>query len=637
MGSTCCHKQPQPISSQAELVCDNSNLSIIKKSNHKEESPGEPPSRLPSQSFPIPQVYEEVSALNQMKNQVPALKFSNTKGTFKDERLLKDSKESFEPSEKSDQVEERNQNLGVKQAEVEQTPIEKIVQAEKLEKQNEAQQKQQQDTGTKKSPAASSKTVPRNPMDHSPSRKYSQASVGSVSVKFGVELFVNLKKQSITKVYTLGQVLGQGAFGKVWKVTHKTTGLIRAMKQIRKSELIKEDEQKMFSEMNLLKNLDHPHIVKLYELYQDSNNYYLITEYLCGGELFERIKKMNQFSERRASDLMRQILMAVVYCHEQKIVHRDLKPENVLFSGTEPEALLKIIDFGCSRKFNSQKNMTKRLGTPYYIAPEVLNHNYNEKCDVWSCGVILYILLCGYPPFTGKNENEIFEKVKTGKFKFPIEEWDSISREAKNLIQRMLQVDVNSRYSASQALNDPWIQKHAPNTQINKKVLENLAQFQAKSEFRSAIVQYIISQMTTNKELEDLQKTFQSLDKNKDGVLNKTELVEGYTKILKSKEQAEEYVEKIISKIDKNQSGVIEFNEFLMAAINEEKIIPIKKVEQAFKIFDSDGDGFISKQEIEEVMGELNADVWKLFLDETDGNNDGRISYEEFSKLILSK
>ncbi|CAD8108658.1 unnamed protein product [Paramecium primaurelia] len=628
MGSTCCHKQLQAFSSQ---VCDNNNVSINKKSNHKEESPDGPPSKLPSQSVSVPQVYEEALVFNQL-NQI-----NNTKGAISEERLLIDLKEPFDASEKQDEIDERKEDLVAKKDEVDQNQLEKIVQAEKLEIQNETQQKQQQDTGTRKSPAASSKTVPNDPKDNSQSRKQSMVSVGSVSVKFGVELFVNLKKQSITKVYTLGQVLGQGAFGKVWKVTHKTTGLIRAMKQIRKQELIKEDEQKLFSEMNLLKNLQHPNIVKLYELYQDSNNYYLITEYLCGGELFERIKKMNSFTEKRASDLMRQILMAVVYCHEQKIVHRDLKPENVLFSGTEPEALIKIIDFGCSRRFNSQKNMTKRLGTPYYIAPEVLNHNYNEKCDVWSCGVILYILLCGYPPFTGKNENEIFEKVKTGKFKFPIEEWDSISREAKNLIQRMLQVDVTSRYSASQALNDPWISKHAPNTQINQRVLENLAQFQAKSEFRAAIVQYIISQMTTNKELEDLQKSFQILDKNKDGVLSKAELVEGYTKVLKSKEQAEEYVEKIISKLDKNQSGVIEFNEFLMAAINEEKIISIKKVEQAFKIFDSDGDGFISRQEIEEVMGELNTDVWKLFLNETDGNNDGKISQEEFSKLILNK
>jgi calcium-dependent protein kinase len=136
---------------------------------------------------------------------------------------------------------------------------------------------------------------------------------------------------------------------------------------------------------------------------------------------------MSFFSEKKAADYIRQILMAVNYCHEQNIVHRDLKPENVLFVNESQDSKLKVIDFGTSRKFDSLKKMTKRLGTvtktkpyfkPYYIAPEVLNHQYNEKCDIWSCGVILYILLCGYPPFTGKTEKDILDKVKTGSFRF---------------------------------------------------------------------------------------------------------------------------------------------------------------------------------------------------------------------------
>ncbi|CAD8065224.1 unnamed protein product [Paramecium sonneborni] len=466
----------------------------------------------------------------------------------------------------------------------------------------------------------------------SPTKK-SIGSMSSLTIRMGIELFVNLKKGSINKVYTFGQVLGQGAFGKVWKVTHKTTGLIRPMKQIKKSELIKEDEQKLFQEMHILKNLDHPHIVKLYELYQDQNNYYMITEYLSGGELFERIKKMQIFTEKRASELIRQILLAINYCHDQKIVHRDLKPENILFSGPEPELNLKIIDFGCSRRFNTSK-MTKRLGTPYYIAPEVLGHNYTEKCDIWSCGVILYILLCGYPPFTGKTEKEIFEKVKLGKLRFPNEEWEFISKEAKHLIQKMIQVDVNLRYSASQVLSDPWFQKHTHYQPINKKVLENLSQFQATSEFRIAIVQYIISQMTNHKEIEDLQHTFQSLDANRDGVLSKEELIQGYKKIIKNQEQAELQAERILEDIDKNLSGQIDYSEFIMASINQSKILSQKKIEQAFRIFDLDGDGYITKQELEDVMGTLNQDVWQLFLQETDHNQDGKISYQEFLKLF---
>ncbi|CAD8071877.1 unnamed protein product [Paramecium sonneborni] len=466
----------------------------------------------------------------------------------------------------------------------------------------------------------------------SPTKK-SIGSMNSLTFKMGVELFVNLKKGSINKVYAFGQVLGQGAFGKVWKVTHKTTGLIRAMKQIKKSELIKEDEQKLFQEMHILKNLDHPHIVKLYELYQDQNNYYMITEYLSGGELFERIKKMQIFTEKRASELIRQILLAVNYCHEQKIVHRDLKPENILFSGPEPDQNLKIIDFGCSRRFNTSK-MTKRLGTPFYIAPEVLGHNYTEKCDIWSCGVILYILLCGYPPFTGKTEQEIFDKVKLGRVKFPNEEWEFISKEAKHLIQKMISIDVNLRYSASQVLNDPWFQKHTTNQSINKKVLDNLSQFQATSEFRTAIVQYIISQMTNHKEIEDLQHTFQSLDSNRDGVLSKEELIQGYKRIMKNQEQAELQAERILEEIDKNLSGQIDYSEFIMASINQTKILSQKKIEQAFRIFDLDGDGYITKQELEDVMGTLNQDVWQLFLQETDHNKDGKISYQEFLKLF---
>ena len=179
-------------------------------------------------------------------------------------------------------------------------------------------------------------------------------------------------------------MLGQGAYGKVWKVTHKTTGLVRAMKQLKKSALIKEEEERLLQEMKILRYLDHPNVVKLFELYQDEQNYYLITEFLSGGELFNRIKKEQFFSECRAAELMRQILLAVAYCHEMEIVHRDLKPENIIFTSEAQDSSLKIIDFGTSRKMNG-KNMTKKLGTvcsfhiyyyflqPFYIAPEVLN------------------------------------------------------------------------------------------------------------------------------------------------------------------------------------------------------------------------------------------------------------------------
>ncbi|CAD8141190.1 unnamed protein product [Paramecium octaurelia] len=456
-------------------------------------------------------------------------------------------------------------------------------------------------------------------------------------IKLGFDIFVKQKEGSIGSHYNFGKVLGQGAFGKVWKVTHKTTGLIRAIKQIKKSSIIKEEEQRLFSEMNILKNLDHPHIVKLFELYQDENNYYLVTEYLSGGELFDRIKKMSSFSESIAADYIRQILLATLYCHEQNIVHRDLKPENIIFISEDPQSQLKVIDFGTSRKFDNQKAMSKRLGTPYYIAPEVLGHSYTEKCDIWSCGVILYILLCGYPPFVGKTENQILERVKLGKFTFDPEDWDTVSKEAKEFITKLLRMDPNKRLSAKQALEDPWLVKYAPSTQVNKKVLNNLRQFQAETILKQALMSYMITQMSTQKELQDLQEEFQRLDENNDGFLSKDELLKGYIQIQTDSKLAEDEVERILQMIDINRSGQIDFSEFCMAAMNQEKLLSVQRVEQAFKIFDQNGDGFISKKELEAIMGDLGDDVWNQILTDCDNNGDGQISYEEFVKMLKNK
>lgn len=171
------------------------------------------------------------------------------------------------------------------------------------------------------------------------------------------------------------------------------------------------------NEIKILKQLDHPNIVKLYEVYSDSSNIYLITEYLEGGELFDLILKSKHFNENIAAKIMKQLLSAICYCHSKKIVHRDLKPENLLITKANSYEI-KVIDFGLSRTFEAHKNMYSRMGTPFYIAPEVLKKKYNEKCDMWACGVILYILLSGNPPFNGKNDQQIFENIALGYVSF---------------------------------------------------------------------------------------------------------------------------------------------------------------------------------------------------------------------------
>lgn len=211
-----------------------------------------------------------------------------------------------------------------------------------------------------------------------------------------------------------------------------------------------------------------------------------MSRFVAGGELFDKIHSLGKFTEKQAASVIKQLLSAIVYLHHRNIVHRDLKAENILFEDTGKDGgmLLKLIDFGISSEFVAGKKMTDPLGTPYYIAPEVLKENYDEKCDVWSSGVILYILLCGYPPFNGETDDAIFASVQNGSFQFHgtvdfIEDkhWKKISNEAKTLISKMLTVDPSQRISSMEALGDIWINSCLLYSDVNQSVLDKIANF----------------------------------------------------------------------------------------------------------------------------------------------------------------
>ena len=230
--------------------------------------------------------------------------------------------------------------------------------------------------------------------------------------------FIGKRTGSIIDHYNFSNKLGSGAYGSVRIGIHKVTNQKRAIKTIQKSSISEDMRQKtkFFNEVDILKQINHPNVVKLYEFYEDENNYHLILEYVTGGELFDYIVRTRHLSEAIAANFMKQILTGVSYCHKNNIVHRDLKPENLLLDKPGPDATLKIIDFGTSAIFDTKKLLTQKYGTSYYIAPEVLNMNYNEKCDIWSCGVILYIILSGKPPFYGKNDQEILRSILAGHY-----------------------------------------------------------------------------------------------------------------------------------------------------------------------------------------------------------------------------
>jgi calcium-dependent protein kinase len=383
--------------------------------------------------------------------------------------------------------------------------------------------------------------------------------------------------------------------------------------------------------------LDHPNIIKLYEVYETEEYFYLIMELCSGGELFERIitniENGKPFTEEQAAMIFQQMMSAINYCHKNNIVHRDLKPENLLYLDQSQNSPIKVIDFGMSKICDPNDIMFERVGTAYYIAPEVLEGMYDEKCDVWSAGVILYILLCGYPCFNGETDEQIYRAIKKKKYDFPSPEWDIISDDAKNLIKKMLS-DSFERISAEEVLKDPWVLNHAPNAkkggavQINEGQLKNYA---ASSKMRKAVLTYIASRLTQN-EIEQLNKNFQEIDDNNDGKLTLEEIK---TAVNKNKNINIEHIEEIFKSIDTDGSGCIEYTEFISASLDKSLYLKKEKLREAFNLFDVDNSGKISNNEIAKVLGmdKRSKEIHKV-LDKYDKNKDGEIDFDEFFQMM---
>ncbi|KAL7032651.1 hypothetical protein ACKWTF_007370 [Chironomus riparius] len=292
---------------------------------------------------------------------------------------------------------------------------------------------------------------------------------------------------NIEDKYHLRQVLGNGAFSEVRLGESKENpGQLFAVKIIDKKAL-KGKEDSLENEIKVLRRLTHPNIVQLLETYEDKTKVYLVMELVTGGELFDRIVEKGSYTEKDASGLMRQVLEAVDYMHEQGVVHRDLKPENLLYYNTDEESKIMISDFGLS-KMEDSGIMATACGTPGYVAPEVLAQKpYGKAVDVWSIGVISYILLCGYPPFYDENDANLFAQILKGEFEFDSPYWDEISASAKDFIQHLMCVDVEKRYTCKQALAHPWISGNAASSKnIHSTVSEQLKKNFAKSRWKQA-------------------------------------------------------------------------------------------------------------------------------------------------------
>ena len=318
-------------------------------------------------------------------------------------------------------------------------------------------------------------------------------------------------------------------------------------------------------------------------------------------------------------------------------MHRDLKPENiVLIESGNNEVFIKLIDFGTSITIKG-KNLTQELGTIYYIAPEVFMNNYNEKADIWSCGIILYTMLCGHPPFCGNKENIIKSKILHSKLVFPSKEFNKVSNEAIEYIKSLLSYNPEKRPSAEEALNNKWLLStvNRGNKKLSEYIISNLIKFRSTVGLQKATVSFLANQISINEEIKKLKEEFDKIDVNKDGEISKSELIK-CLEVLYPSQEAIYRANQIFKEIDFNNDGTINFSEFLTVNIKKEKLLNEETLDNAFKMFDIDGNGYITIDELKKTMPlEITSKSgWKELVSEVDKDGDYQISFKEFKEMM---
>jgi len=441
-----------------------------------------------------------------------------------------------------------------------------------------------------------------------------------------------------------GKVLGSGSFGKVYLASNTADKSIKvAIKVIPKKNI--ESTTQIQEEIKILKSLDHPNIIKYHETYETTHFMYVVMEYASGGELFDRIasKPEGTFNESEAASIMEKLFKAITHCHGQNVVHRDIKPENIMYSSKAPDAEVKLIDFGLSKQTKTSKQKLETMvGTPYYVAPEVLKGHYGNSCDLWSFGVVLYIMLSGYLPFSGNNAGQVFSKIQAGNFSFKQKEWEKVSDEGKDLIKCLLCVDPQRRFTAAKALDHPWFDVHrkivkgSEKDKLDPQIIESMRQFKGISKLKKEAMNVLVK-MLDEKDLEHLRQQFRKMDTDNSGVIDAVEL-ETAIRALGLEMPANE-IKKIIENIGLNGTNQINYTEFLAATISTRHYLSEDKLWALFKHFDLDDTGFITADNIRSAFTHGGAKIQDSEIDDImkkhDVKKDGKISFDEFKAMMV--
>ncbi|KAH0723455.1 hypothetical protein KY285_006557 [Solanum tuberosum] len=458
-----------------------------------------------------------------------------------------------------------------------------------------------------------------------------------LSAGLQVESVLKTKTGLLKEHYDLGDKLGHGQFGTTFLCVEKATGEKYACKSIAKRKLLTpEDVEDVRREIQIMHHLSgNPNVISIKAAYEDGVAVHVVMELCSGGELFDRIVKQGHYTERQAAELARTIVGVVEACHALGVLHLDLKPENFLFVNEKEDSPLKIIDFGLSMFFKPGQIFSDIVGSPYYVAPEVLQKRYGQEADIWSAGVIIYILLTGVPPFWGESEQEIFDEVLRADIDFTSDPWPNISGDAKDLVKRMLVRDPRQRLTAHEVLCHPWVKIDgvAPDKPLDSAVLSRLTQFSAMNKLKKMALM-VIAESLSEEEIAGLKEMFKMIDTDDSGHITLDELKVGLKQF--GADLSETEIRDLMKAADVDNSGTIDYGEFIAAMLHVNKAEKEDYLSAAFSYFDKDGSGYITADELQKACEDFGMKDVRLeeIIQEVDQDNDGRIDYSEFVAMM---
>ena len=471
-------------------------------------------------------------------------------------------------------------------------------------------------------------------------------------ISFNNETLISQVKTNPFQDYTEIRLLGEGSFAIVKLVKNNYTGMIRAMKIIKKKKNYSDSSQEtndldILNEINILKQIDHPNVVKIFEFYNSEDAFYLITEYCEGGELFQIISEKKILTEIQCAYIMYQVLSAIKYCHKMKIMHRDLKPENILIykhNKIKDFYDVKICDFGTSQVFKKGEWQSQPCGSVYYVAPEVINKKYNSKCDLWSCGVIMFMLLSNKAPFGGRTDKDIINNVLNGFYNRNF--LKNCSDTTLDLISKLLEKDYKLRINADVAMKHQFFTQFKIKDLLNdiedqsiiRRLINNLKNYKCQSIIQETAMAYLVHNYPDLEDVEYACKLFNKIDINGDGKITSEILYRGISKYMQSSNSKNEILE-IFENLDQDHNNYIGYEDFIRAAVDKSIFLREDVLKFAFKYFDINDTGEITYESISNIFkdhlksNEAEENLTKI-LDQVDKDKDGKIKYPEFCKLM---